>query len=100
MLQLCFRMKVVGDVRINLQKTRGTSTTEKSLRFVLILGNCFGLFPVNGVTSEEKGLSFDWKSAKVVYSLVITLAAACTLIVGVISLTERSSFTLVGKSGK
>lgn len=91
-------MKPVSNIKTDLQNARKMSTTEKSLRFIVILGNFFGLFPVSGDMSQEKGFSFNWKSLKVQYSCLIMVVAFCTLIVGVVYLPERSTFLLVGKS--
>lgn len=90
-------MKLLKDVKIKLQKSRNLTTTEKSLRFVVILANCFGLLPVSGVISEEESLHFKWKSSKVLYSLIMTMAASYTLIVGVIYLTQWSTLNLICK---
>lgn len=87
----------MGDVRIKLHKTREMSTSEKSLQFIVIMANCFSLLPVSGVASKEHDLYFNWRSLKVLYSLVMTAAAFYTLVAGIIFLTQKSSFSLIGK---
>lgn len=91
-------MNAVGDVRIKLPKTKCIPTTEKSLRFIIILGNCFGLFPVCGIASAEQNIHFKFTSSKFLYSGIMATLSFCTLIVGVTYLMQRSSFSLVGES--
>nr|WKF45126.1 gustatory receptor 18 [Podabrus annulatus] len=46
-----------------------------SIKFTLILGQVFGLMPVNGITnSSEKAVKFQWKSWRVVYTAFIILS--------------------------
>lgn len=90
-------MKVLEDVRIKLYKSREISTSEKSLQSIVIMANCFGLLPVNGVTSKEQDLHFNWRSLKVFYSLITTAASFYTLIAAVIYLTQKSTFSLISK---
>lgn len=96
-IQFYFRTKWVGDVTVVLQKTRGMSTTEKSLRFLVTLGNYFGLLPVSGVMSQE-GLSFSWNSLKVVYSMVVMHVAFSAIILHLIYSPSTSTYFWVGKS--
>lgn len=88
----------MADVRIKLEKTnRKLCTTQESLRFIVIMANCFALLPVSGVISNEKYFHFNWKSLKLLYSLVVTAASFYTLVVGAIYLTQRTSLSLIGK---
>ncbi|XP_064212686.1 gustatory receptor for sugar taste 64f-like [Tribolium castaneum] len=41
------------------------------VKWILLLGQTFGLLPVNGVTSEKCNLTFSWYSKKVFYSKII-----------------------------
>ncbi|XP_044268801.1 gustatory receptor for sugar taste 64f-like [Tribolium madens] len=41
------------------------------IKWIVLLGQTFGLLPVNGVTSEKFDLTFSWYSTKVFYSNII-----------------------------
>lgn len=90
-------MKVISDVKINLQKAKEICTTEKSLSFVIIMANCFALLPVSATTSTKQVHHFRWNLFKLSYSLVMTAASFYTLIAGMIYLTHRSTLYLIGK---
>lgn len=92
-------MRVISDVTINLKKPREICTTEKSLSFVVIMANCFGLLPVPATVSTKQTHQhhLKWKLFKLFYSLVMTAASFYTLIAGMIYLMHRSTFYLIGK---
>lgn len=73
--------------------------THTSMKFVIILANCFALLPVEGATSNNvENVRFRWKSFKILYATVTLLAAMFTLITGIIYLFELSSFEMIGKN--
>ena len=47
---------------------------QKSIRFVIILAQCFGQMPVSGVNENNaRGIHFTWKSWRVLYTLLCCL---------------------------
>lgn len=47
-------------------------TTHASFVSVIILAQCFGMFPVSGVKKQDHShLNFKWRSFKVLFSLVV-----------------------------
>lgn len=87
----------MGNVNTKLKKPSEICTTEKSLRYMVIMANCFALLPVTGAASEEQVHNSKWKLLKLFYSLIMTAASFCTLITGMIYLSHRSTFYLIGK---
>lgn len=55
------------------RKLRGdANNTQSNFVLIIVLAQCFGLFPVSGVLSSNiRFLKFNWKSKKVLYSLLV-----------------------------
>lgn len=44
---------------------------HKSLKVVILFGNCLGLLPVNGIFSDSvENLTFEWTSLKTLYTFI------------------------------
>lgn len=70
---------------------------QNSMRFVVILANCFALLPVEGIKSKHTNdLKFTWKSLKIIYTMIVLMAAVLKLGVGLIYLFKNSSFDMIG----
>lgn len=96
-----FRMKPAPDAPQNQLKDSKLHNTHISLKFVIILANCFALLPVEGVMSNDVAeLHFRWKSCKIFYAFITLLAAIFTLTTGIIYLFWTSSFEMIGETKK
>lgn len=88
-------MKYLAKMNINGERQQGI---QNSMRFVVILANCFALLPVEGISSPSTSdLKFTWKSLKVVYVIIVLTAAVGKLGVGLIYLFKDSSFDMIGR---
>lgn len=77
----------------NNNNKRKDQNLQKSLKIVTILANCFGLLPVDGITSDcTKNLKFKWKSLKVVYTVFLLLFGSVRLVANVLYLFHKYSF--------
>lgn len=57
------------------------------MTFVLILAQCFGQLPVQGITSPDaETLSFKWKSWRTLYSALICVGATFVSMMQIIKL--------------
>lgn len=63
---------------------------HKSMAFVLILAQCFGQLPIQGITSPDvKALHFKWKSWRTLYSVLVCVGATFLFVMKIISLLAR-----------
>lgn len=54
---------------------------HKSLKVVILFGNCLGLLPVNGITSDSvESVIFKWTSPKTLYTLTFMLVLLIKII--------------------
>lgn len=44
--------------------------TQATLKFALILGQCFGLLPFEGVGKQSEHVHFKWISIKLLYTVI------------------------------
>lgn len=96
-LYIRFRMKLAQNNAPIKQSNLRCRNTHNSMKFVIILANCFALLPVEGAIMSNVGyLHFRWKSFKILYSIIILLAAIFTLGTGIVYLFEMSSFEMIG----
>lgn len=71
---------MVRTIAVNIKGDRSRCTFHKSMKAIVVLANCIGLLPVNGVTSNfAENLKFKWLSPKTFFSFTILLAAATRL---------------------
>lgn len=60
---------------------------HKSMAFVLILAQCFGQLPIQGITSPDvQALFFKWKSWRTIYCALICVGAAFVSMMQIIKL--------------
>lgn len=58
-------------------KDYSNSSLQKSAKYLLILAQCFALFPVYGITSKDIGhIKFKWISWKVAYTFANLLGSS------------------------
>lgn len=63
---------------------------HKSMSFVLILAQCFGQLPVQGVTSPNvQDLYFKWKSWRTLYCALICIGATFVSMMQIIKLLTK-----------
>lgn len=63
---------------------------HKSMAFVLILAQCFGQLPIQGITSPDvQALQFKWKSWRTLYSILICIGATFVSLMQVVKLLTR-----------
>lgn len=64
-------------------------TILTSIRFVLIMGQCFGLFPLNGITKTNgDDLKFQWISFKCLYTFCNLIFTNFMIIMGTLFLFQ------------
>lgn len=69
------------------------SPFQKSFKVVAIFANCFGLFPIAGVTSNfASDLKFQWFSLKMLYSLLLLFLGFFRLVAIILYLFQKYSF--------
>lgn len=63
---------------------------HKSMAFVLILAQCFGQLPIQGVVSADvQALHFKWKSWRTLYSILICIGATFISLMQITKLLTR-----------
>lgn len=83
-------MAQVRKIAIESKAEKQTNSWHKSMKIVILVANCLGLLPVNGVTSDSvHNLSFRWMSLKVFYSFVWLSIAVMNVITNSISVFQR-----------
>lgn len=71
-------------------RTKHEKCFHKSMAFVLILAQCFGQLPIQGITSPDvQALHFKWKSGRTIYSVLICIGATFVSMVQIIKLLTR-----------
>lgn len=71
-------------------KPRKEKSLHSSIAFVLVLAECFGQLPIQGVTSPDvQSLHFTWKSWKTVYSLLICIGASFVSLMQIVTLLTK-----------
>ncbi|KAK5638896.1 hypothetical protein RI129_013191 [Pyrocoelia pectoralis] len=83
--------------KYNRQKNSDDQQFFKSIAFVVILGQIFGIMPLNGVKgSNERCIHFKWRSWKVLYTLLIVIGSLfCTCMSIYQIVTKESNMGLV-----
>lgn len=71
-------------------KRRKEKSFHKSIAFVLLLAQCFGQLPVQGILCNDvQSLRFSWKSWRTVYSILICVGAAFISLMQIASLLTK-----------
>lgn len=92
-------MKPAANAQQKPLKTAKPHNTHTSMKFVIVLANCFALLPVEkAISNHVEHLCFRWRSLKILYAVITLMAAGFTLITGIIYLFEMSTFEMIGKS--
>lgn len=72
------------------RKIKHERSFHRSMTFVLILAQCFGQLPIQGITSPDvQALYFKWKSWRTVYSALICTGATFISMMQIIKLLTK-----------
>lgn len=78
---------------VAVQRTKPNENFHKSMKLIIIIANCMGLLPVNGVTADSPDkLHFKWVSLKTFYTFVLLFL--CFFInIAVLFIMEETDFS-------
>lgn len=75
----------MNDANSKVIKIRPQINVLSSVRFILLMGQCFALLPIDGVLSNEvTNLKFSWKSYKSFYSIIYFISTTFILLINTI----------------
>lgn len=77
---------------LSLKQQKPSQSLHESIRPFTILANCFGLLPVDGVTSSAvEDLRFRWISLKTLYSFFFMLQAVLGIVFNLIAFFKKDA---------
>lgn len=72
------------------RRVKQEKSFHKSMTFVLILAQCFGQLPIQGITSPDvQALHFKWKSWRTLYCALICVGATFVSMMQIIKLLTK-----------
>lgn len=82
--------KVKPPQKVVPYETKQEKSFHKSMAFVLVLAQCFGQLPIQGITSSDvQALHFKWLSWRTLYGILICIGAAFVSMMQIIKLLTR-----------
>lgn len=68
------------------------------IKYILLVAQCFSLFPVNGIHKDVKDIKFKWISIKAIYSyFTIIVVTFYTIFVTIHTFKNSENFFSFGK---